>query len=99
MEFTYYLGIKCTSSELPDANELLYSGEENDRVMVQKFKIGYPCLMDILYFPFDTQRCKFKLKLETKGSQSIILKANTTEKVVSYDGPFLMQKFRLLDIR
>ena len=105
LDSTFVLGINCTSPKLlPDIGsndrEVLYSGAENDLIMVQKFRVKYPCNMDMMYFPFDKQECQFKLKMETKPNHSVILKADCTIKPsVSYAGPNILQEFKLVDIK
>ena len=79
--------------------DLLYSGAENDLIMSQKFKVAYPCQMNILYFPFDKQNCKIMLKMETKGNESVLLKTDPTKEIVSYAGTPLLQEFELADIK
>ena len=81
------------------SKDSLYSGEENDLIMTQKFKVAYPCQMDILYFPFDKQECKITMKMETQGNQSVVLKLDPTKRSVSYDGPLQLQEFELVNIR
>ena len=101
---TFFLGINCTSPKLlPDIGsndrEVLYSGAENDLIMVQKFRVKYPCNMDMMYFPFDKQACQFDLKMKTK-SNSVILKADPAIKPsVSYAGPNLLHEYELVDIK
>ena len=90
---------KCSYWNGSVSKDLMYSGYENSLIMSQKFRVAYPCQMDILYFPFDEQHCKFILKMETKGNQSVILKTDATKESVSYNGPRLLQEFELVDIR
>ena len=90
------------SPELPpdigsNSKDLLYSGATNDLIMFQKFKVAYPCQMNILYFPFDKQHCQFKLKMVTNGNHSVVLKADPLKEIVSYAGPYLLQEFELVD--
>ena len=68
--------------------------------MVQKFRVKYPCNMDMMYFPFDKQACQFDLKMKTKDSHSIIIKADPTiNPSVSYAGPKLLNEYELVDIK
>ena len=101
---TFFLGIQCKTHEMPPdiksaSQDLLHSGEDNDLIMVQKFKVVYPCGMNITYFPFDKQFCKFILKMETKGDQSVFLKTDPKKESVSYDGPYLLHEFELINIQ
>ena len=67
--------------------------------MVQKFRVKYPCNMDMMYFPFDKQACQFDLKMKTK-SNSVILKADPTIKPsVSYAGPNILHEYELVNIK
>ena len=99
----YYLGVECQTNELPvdigsSAQNVLHSGADNDLIMRQKFKVVYPCPMDIRYFPFDKQECKIKLKMETKGSQSVFLKSDTKKDAVIYLGDTMLHEFQLKNI-
>ena len=81
------------------SQNLLHKGAENDLIMIQKFKVVYPCQMNITYFPFDKQLCKFILKMETKGNHSVIFATDPDQKSVSYEGPNLLHEFELIDIK
>ena len=99
----YYLGVECLTKELSvnigsAAQNLLHSGADNDLIMRQKFKVVYPCPMDITYFPFDKQKCKFILKMETKGNQSVFLKPETKKGAVRYLGDNMLHEFQLKSI-
>ena len=54
--------------------------------------------MNILYFPFDSQRCRFLLRIETKGNQSVVLRADPAAPTVTYAGPDKLQEFQLVNI-
>ena len=99
----YYLGVECLTKELPmdigsAAQNLLHSGADNDLIMTQRFKVVYPCPMVIKYFPFDKQECKFKLKMETKGSQSVFLQSDTRKAAVRYLGKKMLHEFQLKNV-
>ena len=99
----YYLGVECLTRELSAdigsaAQNLLHSGADNDLIMRQRFKVVYPCPMDITYFPFDKQKCKFILKMETKGNQSVYLKSDTKKDAVRYLGDNMLHEFQLKNI-
>ena len=101
---SFFLGIKCNTSELPpdiqsQSQNLLHSGAENDLITIQKFKVVYPCQMNITYFPFDKQLCNFILKMETKGNRSVIFAADPDQHSVSCGGPNLLHEFELIDIK
>ena len=51
------------------------------------------------FFPFDHQRCDITLDLESKGNNSVFLKADDdfTEAVV-YGGSLILQEFEITDI-
>ena len=103
-DHAFYLGVECSTKELePDIGSaeqnILYSGANNDLIMVQKFKVVYPCPMNITLFPFDKQVCRFILKLETKGSKSVYLRAESRKDAVSYIGNDLLNEFKMKDIR
>ena len=100
----FYLGIKCDSKSLPPnignaSEDVLYSGSGNDLIMRQKFRITYPCKMEVHYFPFDIQTCEFLMKLKTKGNLSVFLQADPTVDSVMYSGPKLLQEFEVSDIK
>ena len=100
----YYLGIQCNSESLPrdignPSEDLTYSGHANDLIMTQKFRIIYPCKMNMQYFPFDLQTCAFKMKIKTKGNLSVVLQADPTVDSVAYSGPVFLQEFEVSRIK
>ena len=105
LDSTFFLGINCTSPKLPpdirsNDREVLYSGAENDLIMVQKFRVTYPCNMDMMYFPFDKQACQFDLKMKTKSNHSVILKADPDiSLIVSYAGPNILHEYKVVNIK
>ena len=55
--------------------------------------------MNILYFPFDRQLCRFVLKIDTKGEHSVLLRAGQNGPAVLYSGPAKLQEFQLVNTR
>ena len=75
---SFFLGIECKSSEEPahiedSSQDVMHSGYNNSLVMIKKFRVLYPCQMNITSFPFDQQNCKFVLTMDTRSNVSVIL--------------------------
>ena len=99
----YFIGVRCLTEEIladigSTSNDILISGSDNELIVKQKFKVSYPCQMNMKFFPFDDQECEVLLGLESKGNKSVYLKADESSNVVAYGGSLVLQEFEIMDI-
>ena len=97
---SFFLGIECESAEEPSEIEdslqnVMHSGYKNSLVMIKKFRVLYPCQMNITFFPFDQQHCKFVLSMDTRSNMSVILSSLSNSSSVRYTGPDALNEFEL----
>ena len=97
---SFFLGIECKSSEEPAyiedrSQDVMHSGHKNSLVMIKKFRVVYPCQMNITSFPFDQQNCKFALTMDTRSNTSVILTSLLNGTSVRYTGPDALNEFEL----
>ena len=47
-------------------NDIIYKGSENELVLEHIYSTKFICLFDLAYYPFDTQKCTMKFKLDVR---------------------------------
>ena len=87
-DINQYARVFANNNPLPmDSTEgrekLMYEGSENDIETVQRFKMTYRCNFNLLYFPFDHQKCDFILKMKEKNNMSV--------ELTEYDPPIIYE--------
>ena len=100
VEEFFNLEVEVTSDakemDLSEPKEtLIYSGEESQVVMKQRFKLRYRCDFYVKLFPFDNSTCDFIISIARIGNNSIRMKND--EFSVLYNGPLILNEFEITE--
>jgi len=78
--------------------DILYEGAYTIVTFKQRYRLLYRCRFSLRYFPFDTQTCKFIMKMENDKFSSVSLEQDKTSENptgVTYVGPENANEFRI----
>ena len=97
----YYVKVEAMDSSLPKdesdpIQNRLFSGANNTLYISERYRLKYRCKFWLRGFPFDRQNCKFVIQMKSDAITTISL--TQANPPVRYDGPDVVEQFKMRNI-
>ena len=103
-----YVNVMSNVSETSSANASIklnpysnhehvwYDGSSSELEVRQRFRITYNCTYQLVSYPFDEQRCQFKMKIKALNGRNVSFVKDYPG--VLFQGDKLIQQFRVVNV-